>query len=107
VIWQLGSLLLVACVILTFAYFRQDAELALHLVHRTCRRAGLQWLDQSVHLTRLSYGWSGGPVVRRDYRFDFSADGQQRSFGYLRLEGPRLLWLFIETAEGAVYLEGQ
>ncbi len=106
-IWQFGLLLLLALGGMSFAYLRQDAERVLRLVAHSCRRAGLQWLDQSVQLQGLSLRWRSGPLLRRDYRFAYSGDGQGRHYGYVRLEGPELLWLFIETDQGAVYLEGQ
>ena len=105
-IWQLGLLLLLACAGITFAYLRQDAERALFVVKRSCQEARLQWLDQAVHLHGIQLIWRSGPLLRRDYRFACSVDGQQRNRGYLRLEGPHLLWLFVETDQGSVYLHG-
>ena len=102
---QLSVLLLLALSIHGFIAYRRDVERATQLIASICRREGLQWLDQSVRLERLRFGWQRGPVWTRDYGFDCSGDRANRLHGSARLEGTHLRWVVVETAEGRTYLD--
>ena len=71
---------------------RAAAELADILSRNACHVAGVQWLDQSVHSTKISLckmpnGWIG---FERTFRFDYSYDGTDRNSGKLVLRGDQL-----------------
>lgn len=57
-----------------------------------CARAGVQLLDQSVSLRRLSLARlrGGGIGLRRQYAFEVSTNGSDRHRGSLHYEGRRL-----------------
>jgi len=57
-----------------------------------CREAGVQWLDQSVQLVamRLRRRPDGWLAIEREYRFDYSRDGESRQSGRLVLLGTRI-----------------
>lgn len=72
---------------------RASAERAEQLGRNACRAADVQWLDQSVHATRLRLcrlpnGWLG---FERSFRFDYSHDGVDRHSGRLMLRGGELI----------------
>jgi hypothetical protein len=74
---------------------RAAAEAAIDYGRRACSRAGVQWLDQSVHQTRMRLrrgedGWLGW---ERHYRFEYSHGGDDRHAGTLVLHGRRLVSL--------------
>lgn len=74
---------------------RATSELASHYGRRACEEAGVQWLDHSVMLERISLrrapdGWLR--LLRR-YRFDISINGQDRHRGHLELLGRELCWI--------------
>lgn len=72
---------------------RAAAERAGELGRNACNAAGVQWLDDSVHAIGLRpcrrddgrLGWE------RTFRFDYSADGQERRTGRMVLRGDRLV----------------
>lgn len=59
---------------------------------RICESADVQWLDQSVQLIgmRLRRRPDGWISLERDYRFEYSRDGESRSSGRLTLLGRQL-----------------
>lgn len=74
---------------------RSAAEAAREHGRRACAEAGVLWLDQSVHLTGLRLrrrddGWIG---IEREYRFEYSRDGETRQGGRVVLFGCRLMAL--------------
>jgi len=86
--------LLPLLVILAAFYLWHNAlrarEQARALAHALCARAGVQLLDQSVALRRVSLRRVPGEGLRllRCYRFDVSTDGHDRRHGSLdMLEG--------------------
>ena len=91
--WLLWGLI---AVVLGGAWFnasRRAAEAATALGQRACRRAGVQWLDESVHATgvrvrRRPDGWLG---LERAYVFEYSRDGSDRHLGSLALLGGELV----------------
>ncbi|UNK41660.1 DUF3301 domain-containing protein [Luteimonas sp. S4-F44] len=72
---------------------RGAAERAGQLGREACERAGVQWLDQSVHAyaMRLRRDDSGRLRVERSFRFEYSEDGIERHVGQLVLRGERLV----------------
>ncbi|WP_337244798.1 DUF3301 domain-containing protein [Luteimonas sp. gir] len=72
---------------------RGAAERAGQLGRQACERAGVQWLDQSVHAyaMRLRRDDSGRLRVERSFRFEYSEDGIERHVGQLVLRGERLV----------------
>jgi hypothetical protein len=68
------------------------AERAADLGRQACARAGVQWLDQNVHLVRLRLrrGEHGGLQWERQYRFEYSHGGDDRQAGLVTLLGLRL-----------------
>ena len=72
---------------------RAAAERAGELGRDACERAGVQWLDQSVHAhaMRLRRGDDGWLRIERSFRFEYSDDGVQRHIGRLVLRGRQLI----------------
>ncbi|RDZ29230.1 DUF3301 domain-containing protein [Lysobacter silvisoli] len=86
-------MILGAAVVSYWSAGRAAAERAEALGREACRRAGVQWLDQSVHATGLRLcrhdnGWLG---LERSFRFDYSIDGEDRHAGRLVLRGDKLI----------------
>lgn len=88
-------LLLLVSIALAWHLHRSAAETAIRIGRDACTAAGVQWLDQSVHLTgmRLRRHDTGTLGVERSYRFDYSRDGEDRYRGGIVLLGSRLLKL--------------
>lgn len=92
---MLGTLLIsiVAMALVVFWYSgRAAAETATVIGQRACARAGVQWLDQSVHLLAIRPrrgpdGWLG---LERHYGFEYSTGGEDRHAGRIVLHGRRL-----------------
>ena len=74
---------------------RAAAELAAAYGREACARAGVQWLDQSVHLVKLALkrASDGRLRVQRTYRFEYSRRGDDRNVGSLALLGRELQWI--------------
>ncbi|MDQ3228286.1 MAG: DUF3301 domain-containing protein [Pseudomonadota bacterium] len=81
---------------LGFAFWnsaRAAAERAEALGRNACHVAGVQLLDQTVHASgmRLRRGHDGRMGFERDFRFEYSRDGQDRQVGKLVLRGEQLI----------------
>lgn len=76
---------------------RRAAEVARRVGDDACRRSGVQLLDQTVSLHRVSLrrAESGWLQLLREYRFDYSRDGSDRHRGALALHGTRLVWISV------------
>ncbi len=69
----------------------RSREQATRVGRRYCDHVGLQLLDDTVYLTRLTIGQSPqGLSWRRTYRFEFSTDGEGRELGWIVLLGSRV-----------------
>lgn len=83
-----------------FAAWWSGAQAALEAARRhgkaACSRAGVLWLDQAVVLERLRIrrDADGRLGVERQYRFEYSRDGETRHSGRLTLFGDRLVGFF-------------
>lgn len=73
----------------------QVREQAIAVGRRSCAEAELQFLDDSVALsrTRFARNSSGQLVFQRDYRFEFSDTGNNRLPGVIRMQGERVEWV--------------
>jgi hypothetical protein len=82
------GLLLLAWLWLDSARAREFANL---LAQRYCENRDMQFLDQTVALTRVGLRWTNsGLRIRRMYRFDFSLEGSGRHTGYVLMLGSSL-----------------
>lgn len=72
---------------------RAAAERAEVLGRQACTAAGVQLLDQTVHVMgmRLYRGRDGWLGWERTFRFDYSRDGEDRHVGRLVLRGDRMV----------------
>lgn len=100
-------LLLVAILVLGWSATRGAAEAARRHGRAACERAGVQWLDQSVALTRIGLRRDGHGRLRllSQYSFDYSADGISRERGSMALLGSQLQWI-TDPAQHASRLPG-
>ena len=78
------------------AYWLQamgSKERARDAARRACERDQVQFLDDTVALTkvRLRRGESGGIVFYREFRFEFTSDGVYRYPGEVMMLGTRVL----------------
>lgn len=73
-------------------------ESAREAARRRCRELGLSLLDDTVVLSllRLRRGEDGRLALWREYRFEFTGDGDSRHGGDIVLFGGRLLSLQME-----------
>ena len=76
----------------------QVREQAIVVGRRSCAEAELQFLDDSVALsrTRFARNSSGQLVFQRDYRFEFSDTGNNRLPGMIRMQGERVEWVSLD-----------
>ena len=74
---------------------RAASELATHYGRQACASAGVQWLDQSVAMTKIALRRApdGRLRVFRQYRFEYSWQGEDRQHGSLALLGRELQWI--------------
>ncbi len=84
--------LLLSGLLLGCAWFWLDSararELATAIAAEMCARRDLQFLDQTVALSRLGLRRTRrGLVVRRLYRFDYSEEGVGRHTGHMVMLG--------------------
>jgi hypothetical protein len=78
-------------------------ELALLAARRACRDAGVQLLDQTVSIKRLSLSRDqrGRWRVWRQYQFEYSVEGYERELGNVIMLGHQLQGLVM--AEPSVH----
>jgi|TARA_B110000263_G_C15020725_1_gene379407 hypothetical protein len=74
-------------------------DIARQVARRECQRCGVQFLDQSVHQSRLSMSrdTEGHWRLWRDYRFEYSEDGETRRQGTIVMLGQRVVSTRMET----------
>jgi hypothetical protein len=94
-ILDLGEVVLILVLAAYAVYLFQALrvrELALQAARRSCEREGVQLLDQSVSIQRLSVSRDAGGKWRvwRQYRFEYTVDGQERERGNVIMLGNRL-----------------
>ncbi len=80
-------------------------DVAVAVARRECRLCDVQLLDQTVHQTRISLSKDskGGWRIWREYRFEYSHDGESRSRGRLMLLGHSPVRVDMETFNPAVH----
>ena len=63
-------------------------EIAIGVCETACRQRQLQFLDQTVALSRISLRWTNrGIRIRRIFRFDYSEQGIGRNSGHITMLG--------------------
>ncbi len=96
--WEIWALLALAA----FLWFWYDSlrsrERAVKVARSACERDSLQLLDYTVACmrTRMGRDEGGRLVLRRDYRFEFSDDGNNRRLGTIVLLGTQVESLTME-----------
>lgn len=98
---------LLGTVIGYFWQAQQVKELANRAAILQCQREGLQFLDGSVCLKRLSLSRdeSGRWRLWRQYQFDYSDDGMRRQAGQVIALGARIQGVLIEVSSAPTQLE--
>jgi hypothetical protein len=78
--------------VLFWSASRAAAERAIVFGREACQRAGVQWLDQSVHQVRLRLRRNsrGRLAWERQFRFEYSTGGEDRHAGLITLQGIQL-----------------
>ena len=73
-------------------------EQAIAVGRRACAEAKLQFLDDSVALSRTRFARNslGQLQFQRDYRFEFSDTGNNRRPGVVRMVGERVEWVSLD-----------
>lgn len=76
----------------------QVREQAVAVGRRACTGAGLQFLDESVALSRIRFARNANGQLQflRDYRFEFSDTGDNRRPGLVRMLGERVEWVSLD-----------
>lgn len=89
------ALILIAAITLGWSASRLAADTARRAGRHACERAGVQLLDQTVVLSRLGLrrDAQGRLRVLRQYNFDYSRNGSDRSRGTIGLLGSQLQWI--------------
>jgi hypothetical protein len=76
----------------------QAREQAIAAGRHSCSVSGIQFLDESVALSRirLARNGSGQLQLQRDYRFEFSDTGNNRRPGVIRMLGNCVEWINLD-----------
>ncbi len=89
------ALLLIGALTLLWSASTVASEYARRAGRAACERAGVQLLDQTVMLTKMSLrrDSQGRLRILRRYSFDYSREGSDRARGTLALLGTELQWI--------------
>lgn len=103
--WEIAAMLLVVFAggwVWSGIVARERATLA---ARRACERYDQQLLDETVAQVRVSLlrTASGTVSPKRVYRFEFTANGEQRRSGELAIHGGRVVDLHLQLEEFTVY----
>lgn len=94
---------LLVLLLLVIWYWRESRRLheqTLHIVRRACRSQGMQLLDATVRLQSVRPVFKPRFSIRREYRFEFSSDGNQRQYGWIFLDGGKPRDLRMQDEDG-------
>lgn len=96
---ELLLILLIGGIALYWQAAMRCKELAVLGARKECQICDVQLLDQTVQLVRLSMSRDGNGRWRlwREYRFEYSDDGETRREGRLTLLGQRVIRVALET----------
>ncbi|MDQ1315113.1 MAG: hypothetical protein QG662_1222 [Pseudomonadota bacterium] len=96
--WEIILLVLFGAVAWYWYAGMQAREQAIAVGRRACADAGLQFLDESVALSRTRFARNshGQLQFQRDYRFEFSNTGDNRRPGVIRMLGDRVEWVSLD-----------
>lgn len=101
---ELILLFIVGAIALYWQSSMRAKEVAVEAAKRECKLCGVQLLDQTVNLRRVSLSRddSGRWRLWRHYRFEYSDDGDNRLDGDLILLGHRLVRIALETFNNTI-----
>ena len=102
------ELLLILAIGVVLLYWQAGVrckELATIAARRECGLCNVQLLDQTVEQVRLSMSrdTSGQWRFWREYRFEYSHDGEDRFEGRLTLLGQRVIRVALETFSPVIH----
>lgn len=79
-------------------------EMAGQLAAAACRRSDVQFLDETVSLTKISFERDRGQLkLARSYRFEFSVTGTERRLGTVVILGNRQKYLHMDLPGSRVF----
>lgn len=98
----MSEVLLLLIIVLVALYWQSAMrckELAVMAARRECKLCDVQLLDQTVQLCKLSMSRDRQSRWRlwREYRFEYTEDGDTRSEGRLTLLGQQVVRIALET----------
>lgn len=96
--FSLSELTIVLAIAAAMAYgldALRSRERVRELALDACRRAGVQLLDDTVEIVRvrLRRNARGRFALQREYRFEFTVEGDRRQQGWVTLRGREVLHL--------------
>ncbi len=87
------SLLILGLIAWYWSYSQKLKQIALRSSIMRCREAGVQFLDHSVVMHRISWKKNSSNQWKmiREYRFEFTSTGEHRYVGRVILQGHHLV----------------
>jgi hypothetical protein len=94
---ELGLILLIGLALALWVDGRRAQEIGVGAARRECERAGLQFLDETVALSRLTFrrDTDGHVRLERAFTFEYSASSGERAPGRVVVLGTRVTALEI------------
>jgi hypothetical protein len=87
----LSGILIIGLLIWFWLDSARAREMATAICTKACEIRGVQFLDQTVSLSRIGVGLTNNGIrLRRTYRFDFSEEGVTRHTGHVVMIGIQL-----------------
>lgn len=104
----MSELLLLVIVVTGVLYWlsaMRSKDIAIATAKRECRLCDVQFLDQTVQLVKLSVSrdQNGHWRLWREYRFEYSDDGNTRREGRMSMLGPRVIQVAMETFNPVIH----
>ncbi|HHJ20611.1 MAG TPA: DUF3301 domain-containing protein [Gammaproteobacteria bacterium] len=82
-------------------------EIALDQGARACQSMGVQFLDETVSISRIGLGResSGRMNLQRVYNFEFTVSGDRRCLGKVAMQGGEVKAIHLDHPDGPVVME--
>lgn len=105
------SALVLTVIISLIAWFWSNnlraRERALDLTRHACKSANVQFLDETVAISRIGFGResSGHLNLQRVYSFDFTLAGDIRREGRIAMQGMKVKAIHLDHPDGPIVIE--